>query len=294
MSTERVASRIPIGGYRIGVAASKQAPSALETGDRVRVGVEAGIAEVRLVRGAKHNALDQAMFTALSEAVDEVAATAGVRAVLIHGEGPSFCSGLDFPSFMAAGADVGDGFSRRPGEPANRAQRITFGWRALPVPVVAALRGACFGGGLQLALAADIRIAAPDTRLSVMEIRYGLIPDMGLSQTLPGLVRADIARELTYTGRVVEAAEAAAIGLVTRVAEEPLAEARALAREIASKSPDAIRGAKRLLGAMPGAGAEEGLALEAEIQQRLLGSPNQIAAVAASFAGEPAEFEDPA
>jgi enoyl-CoA hydratase/carnithine racemase len=159
--------------------------------------------------------------------------------------------------------------------------------------VIAALRGACLGGGLQLALAADIRIAAPDTRLSVAEIRYGLVPDMGLTQTLPDLVGIDVAKELTFTGRTLDADEALRLGLVTRLADDPRAEALALAREIATNSPDAVRGAKRLLDSAWRADAQTGLHLEAETQQRLLGSANQLAAVQAALSGESAEFADP-
>lgn len=252
--------------------------------DRVRIDVDDGVADVRLTRAEKHNGLDQAMFEALNAAIDEVAADEGARAVVLSGEGPSFCAGLDFKSFMSdPDADPASGFEHRDGEAENFAQRAAHGWRSLPLPVVAALHGNALGGGLQIALAADIRIAAPDTRLSVMEIRYGLIPDMGLSQTLPGLVRDDVARELTYTGRVVEAEEAQTLGLVTRISEDPRAEALELAAEIASKSPEAIRSAKRLLGAAPRGGTAEGLALEEELQRALLGSPGQLAAVAESF-----------
>jgi enoyl-CoA hydratase/carnithine racemase len=184
-------------------------------------------------------------------------------------------------------------FARRDGDAGNFAQRVSFGWRELPVPVIAALQGACFGGGLQIALGADIRIAAPDTRLSVMEIRYGLVPDMGLSQALPGLVRADLARELVYSGRIVDADEALRLGLVTRIEADPLAAARALASEIAARSPDAIRAAKRLANEAWGAPAGAGLALEAELQRALIGSPNQLAAVQAALSGETPEFADP-
>jgi enoyl-CoA hydratase/carnithine racemase len=184
-------------------------------------------------------------------------------------------------------------FSREDGEVANFAQRSTYDWQRLAVPVIAALHGACLGGGLQLALAADIRIAAPDTRLSVAEIRYGLVPDMGLTQTLPDLVGIDVAKELTLTGRTVEAEEALRLGLITRIADDPRAEALALAREIAANSPDAVRGAKRLLDTAWRGDAETGLRLEAETQERLIGSPNQLAAVQAALSGEPPEFTDP-
>ena len=260
--------------------------------ERVRVEISAHVAEVALARPAKHNALDRAMFDALSAAIDEIAADPAIRAVVLRGEGPSFCSGLDFPSFIAAGTSTEELFARRDGEAANLAQRITHGWRALPVPVLAAIHGACFGGGLQIALAADVRIGAPDSRMSVMEIDYGLIPDMGISQSLPGLVRDDIARELVYTGRIVAAGEAADIGLLTRLDDDPVAAALALAGEIAARSPDAIRAAKRLIDEGFGRSPEASLALEEELQRSLIGSPNQIAAATAKFSGEPARFED--
>jgi enoyl-CoA hydratase/carnithine racemase len=256
--------------------------------ERVRITVEDGIADVRLTRGDKHNGLDWRMFVALNEAVDELAANDKVRCVVLSGEGPSFCAGLDFKSFMSGESEgdlAGDGFARRDGEDANFAQRTTYGWRTLPVPVIAALRGACFGGGFQLALAADVRIAAPTTRMSVMEVRYGLVPDMGLSQTIAPLLRPDIARELAYTGRVVEADEALEIGLVTRLADDSGAAARELAAEIAEKSPDAIRGIKRLAAEAWGKPPAEALALEAELQRGLLGSPAQLEAVQRTMSG---------
>jgi len=261
--------------------------------ERVTIEVADHVADVRMVRADKHNGIDWRMFVALNEAIDEVRTAAGVRAVVLSGEGPSFCAGLDFQSFTAGNGDLaGDGFARVEGSLANFAQRVAYGWRELEVPVVAALQGACFGGGLQIALGADVRLAAADTRMSVMEIRYGLVPDMSLSQTLGGLVRDDIARELAYTGRIVEAAEAAELGLVTRLEEDPRAAARELAATIAAQSPDAIRRIKRLATEAPKLSAAEGLALEAELQKQLLGSPNQIAAVTATLTKQPAEFSD--
>jgi len=265
----------------------------VEATTRVSVDVVEHVAEVALRRPEKHNALDRSMFDALSDAIDEVAATPAARVVVLRGEGPSFCSGLDFPSFIAAGSSPDELFVRRPGEPANLAQRVTHGWRALMVPVIAAVHGACFGGGFQIALGADIRIGAPDARLSAMEIDYGLVPDMGISQTLPRLVRDDRARELLYTGRIIDAAEAAEVGLLTQLADDQLAAARALAAAIAARSPDAVRAAKRLANEAFWAGPERGLALEEELQRGLLGSPNQIAAVTAKLGGGPAEFADP-
>jgi enoyl-CoA hydratase/carnithine racemase len=266
---------------------------ATEAGERVAVEVDSGVAEVVLARPRKHNALDRAMFDALSAAIDELRAARSVRAVVLRGDGPSFCSGLDFPSFIASGSSPDELFVRRDGEPANLAQRITFGWRTLPVPVVCAIHGACFGGGLQIALGADVRIGAPDARLSVMEIEYGLIPDMGLSQSLPRLVRDDRARELVYTGRIVESPEAVEIGLLTLLADDPAAAARTLAGQIAARSPDAIRAAKRLANEGFGASPDRSLALEEELQRSLLGTPNQMAAAMAKLGGQPPEFEDP-
>ena len=263
------------------------------TSERVRIAHADHVADVRLVRADRHNALDWPMFAALDEALEELRTTKGLRAVVLSGEGPSFCSGLDFPSFMGGETEVPDLFAKRDGDIANVAQRVTYDWQRLPVPVVAALHGHCIGGGCQLALGADIRIAAPGTRLSIKEIDYGLVPDMGITQTLPKLVGMDVAKELTFTGRTVEAGEALALGLVTRVADDPLAAATALAQEIAAKSPDAIRAAKRLLSETWDAPAAEALAHEERAQRALLGSPNQVAAVTAAFAKAPGEFEDP-
>ena len=261
--------------------------------ERVSTVVDGGVATVTLTRPEKHNALDPAMFEAISAAIDAIGANSAVRCVVLHGEGPSFCSGLDFPSFMAEGGSPVDLFTHRDGEPANSAQRVAYGWRALPVPVIAAVHGACLGGGLQIALGADLRIGAPGTRMSVMESDYGLIPDMSITQTLAGLVRDDIARELIYTARIVEAEEASEIGLLTRIDGEPVVAATALAEEIASRSPDAIRGAKRLVAEGLGAPPEVGLALEEELQRGIIGKPNQIAAVTAKLSGEPPAFSDP-
>jgi enoyl-CoA hydratase/carnithine racemase len=261
--------------------------------ERVQTSVEDGVADVRLVRGDKHNALDWAMFTSLDAAASELAERKDVRAVVISGDGPSFCSGLDFPSFAAEGSRTEEIFTHRDGDAANLAQRITYDWQRLPMPVIAALHGNCIGGGAQLALGPDIRIAAPDTRISVLEVKYGLVPDMGITQTLPTLVGLDVAKELVFTGRFVEADEALRIGLVTRIADDPRAAAHELAAEIASRSPDAVRRSKRLLNEAARARSEDSLGLEESLQRELLGSPNQIAAVTAAMTKEPAEFADP-
>jgi enoyl-CoA hydratase/carnithine racemase len=214
---------------------------------------------------------------------------------VLCGDGPSFCSGLDVASFMTPESEmsIDDMLGRRDGDAANFAQRVSTDWAKVPVPVIAAVHGVCFGGGLQIALGADVRIVAPDARLSVMEIKWGLIPDMGITQALPRLVGVDVAKELTWTGRVLSGIEAVQLRVATRLADDPIAAARELAAEIAGKSPDAIRYAKRLYDEAWHAPAADALALESDLQRRLLGSPNQIAAVTAGFTKKPAEFVDP-
>jgi enoyl-CoA hydratase/carnithine racemase len=216
---------------------------------RVRIGLEDHIATVTLSRPEKHNALDPAMLEAIVAAAEEVAATPGIRVVVLHGDGPSFCSGLDLGSLMAGESGLDGVLRELRGEVPNRFQRVAYDWVTLPVPVIAAVHGNCLGGGLQLALGADIRIASPDARLSVMEIKWGLVPDMSLTQTLPRLVGLDVAKELTFSARVFSGEEALRLGVVTRLSPDPLASARELAREIAARSPDAVQGAKRLLDA---------------------------------------------
>jgi enoyl-CoA hydratase/carnithine racemase len=249
--------------------------------DRVTVSLSQGIADVRLNRPDKLNALDPAMFEALVEAGRGLGRERGLRAVVLSGEGRAFCAGLDFASFLGGG-DGRSLFERGPESPANFAQRAAWIWQELPVPVIAAVHGFAFGGGLQIALAADIRFVAPEARLSVMEIKWGLVPDMTGSQTLRRLVRLDVAKELTFTGRVVSGTEAAALGLATHLSDGPREAALELAREIAAKSPSAIRAGKQLLDAAGLLGLEEGLRLEEQLQRTLLGSPDQLEAVRAN------------
>jgi enoyl-CoA hydratase/carnithine racemase len=260
---------------------------------RVRVDNSDHVATVTLTRPDKHNALDVPMFEQIIAAADDLVTRAGVRAVVLHGDGPSFCSGLDVVSIMAAGHGLDGLVDRVRGEVPNWFQRAAHAWLELPMPVIAAVHGTCFGGGLQIALGADIRISAPDARLSVMEVKWGLVPDMSITRTLPRLVGIDVAKELTFTGRVFDGEEAARLGVVTRLAADPLAAAQALAAEIAARSPDAVRAAKRLYEESWTGDAQQTLALEAALQLGLLGSPNQLAAVAAGFSKEPAAFVDP-
>ncbi|MBA2522013.1 MAG: enoyl-CoA hydratase/isomerase family protein, partial [Solirubrobacterales bacterium] len=171
--------------------------------ERVAVEVEGHVAEVRLSRPEKHNALDFAMFEALGGALDQLASDESIRAVVLRGEGPSFCSGLDFPSFIAEGRPIDDMLARREGNVANLAQRVAYGWQTLPMPVIAAVHGNCIGGGAQIALGADLRMVAPNARISIREAHWGLIPDMGITRSLPRLVRFDVAKELVLTARVL-------------------------------------------------------------------------------------------
>jgi enoyl-CoA hydratase/carnithine racemase len=259
----------------------------------VRVDIADHVAVATLSRPDKHNALDVAMFEGILSVTDRLRTEPGVRAVVLHGEGPSFCSGLDVVAIMQAGGGVQGLTDRVQGDVPNWFQRAANDWTTLPMPVIAAVHGNCFGGGLQIALGADIRIAAADARLSVMEVKWGLVPDMAISRALPRLVGIDVAKELTYTGRVFDGAEAHRLGVVTRCSDDPLAAARELAAEIAERSPDAVRGAKRLFEESWTGSPADTLTLEAELQLGLIGSPNQLAAVAAGFSHEPAEFVDP-
>ena len=263
------------------------------TQSRTAVDVHGHVAEVRMTRPDKHNALDFAMFESLNEALLRLRDERGVRVVVLHGEGPSFFSGLDFPSFLAEGRPIDEMLAKHEGGPANLAQQVSYGWQTLPMPVIAAVHGNCIGGGAQIALGADVRIVHPDARISIRETAWGLIPDMGITRSLPRLVRFDIAKELVLTARFVSGAEAADIGLATRLDADPLSAARALAQEIAALSPDATRRAKALLERGWNVSAEESLALEESLQRELLGSPNQAKAVQAGFSGEPAQFDDP-
>jgi enoyl-CoA hydratase/carnithine racemase len=262
--------------------------------DRVLVQIEDGVADVRLNRADKLNALDKAMFDALITTGERLAKDTSLRAVVLRGEGRSFCSGLDFPSFMGKPEVLDEMLARTDASVANYAQRCAWVWREVPVPVIAALHGHVYGGGLQLAAAADLRYATSDAKLSVMEIKWGLIPDMSGTQTLRHLLRHDVLKELTFTGRVVDGKTAHELGLVTRVTEDPLSAARATAQEIATKSPDAIRAGKRLLDAAVTSSVAEGLRLEEDLQRTLLGSRNQLEAVAAGMAKRPPNFVDPA
>lgn len=261
--------------------------------DRVVIDIADHVADVRLVRANKHNALDWKMFQAITNAAQRLHEENSVRVVVLSGEGPSFCSGLDFPSFVGGDVPIDAAFERQHADDiANNAQTLAYAWQQLRMPVIAAVHGNCFGGGCQLALGADIRIAAPDTRMSIMETKYGLIPDMAITQTITRLTRIDVAKELTYTGRIIDAQESLALGLVTRIETDARAAALQLAADIASKSPDATRGAKKLFNEGWLAPAAEGLKLEEDLQRSIIGQPNQMAAVQAAMSKQPAHYKD--
>ena len=262
-------------------------------GDRVTVEIEDHIAEVTLNRPDKHNAVDLAMFEALIEAGETLAQDADVRAVVMRGAGDNFCAGIDLSVFQGSGLAGLDknAFKPRDGSPANFFQSAAYVWRELPVPVIAAIKGVAFGAGLQIALGADIRYAAPDARLSIMEIKWGIIPDMAITATLRDVMPADRAKQLSYTGRIVSGSEAGTIGLITAVHDEPLDAARELASEIADKSPDAIRAIKTLINASWQDTVESALQRESALQKSLLGKPNQIEAVTANLEKRAPNFE---
>ena len=253
---------------------------------RVIVRIEEGIAEVTLNRPDKMNAFDAAMFTDLVAAGESLHSEPGLRAVILTGSGRAFSAGIDTAMLAEFATDLpalrAEIVTPPKGEASNRFQKPCTVWADLPVPVIAAIHGVAFGAGMQLALGADYRIAAPDARFSIMESRWGLVPDMGLTKFLPALMRADQALELILSARVLEAPEAQSLGLVSRLAADPLTEAREMARFIAARSPEAVRGAKALVrAAWPG--GDRHLALEARLQADIIGSPNQIEAVMAGM-----------
>jgi len=270
--------------------------------ERVTVEIKDGVADVRLVRVDKMNALDDAMFSALIDTGERLKTEAGLRAVVLSGEGRAFCAGLDMGSFqqMASGAGGPGGggggeallTAKRTEGGSNRAQHACMVWREIPVPVIGAVHGVAFGGGFQLALGCDLRFVTPDVKLAVLEIKWGLVPDMAGMVLMRGLVRDDVARELTWTGRIFGGDEAVAMGLATRVCADPRAEALALATEIAGRNPQAIRAGKRLLNLAAEADQPTILREESREQGALIGSPNQVEAVMANLQKRSPQFAD--
>ncbi len=269
-------------------------------GERVTCTVTDGVADVRLNRPDKLNALDTAMFAALVATGEAIGADASVRAVVISGEGKGFCAGLDLAAMASQaseGAAGGDGIPstlgpRIEGRITNRFQQAAYVWHELPMPTIAAIHGVALGGGLQIALGADIRFVAPDARLSVLEIRWGLIPDMTGTHFLPRLVGPDVAKELTWSGRMVGGEEAVSLGLATQVHDDPRRAALDMAADIATRSPEAVGRAKALLDRSLETGPAEQLAAESAVMSSLIGSPDQVEAVAAYFERRAPAFRD--
>jgi enoyl-CoA hydratase/carnithine racemase len=268
--------------------------------DRVTLSVDdRGIADVRLNRPDKRNALDGAMFRALRDAGERLKTEPAVRVVVLSGVGESFCAGLDFTSFQSMTgegdqpvADDNPG-APTPGGITHLGQQVCWVWQELPMPVLAAVHGHALGGGLQIALGADVRFVHPDTKLSVREVHWGLIPDMTGTLFLSRLVGADVAKELTFTARMVSGREAGELGLATHVTETPYDDAMALAGEISGRSPDAVRGAKALFNRLANADAAEQFAEERRVIGSLIGTPNQVEAIMANFENRPPKFTDP-
>lgn len=255
----------------------------------VTIDLKDHVADVRLNRPEKMNAVNPEMWKAIYEAGASLMENREVRAVVLSGNGRSFCAGLDMASMQGMterdNDAPGSGNTLKGGTdfPENQFQRAALVWKRLPMPVICAIHGVAYGAGAQIAMGADIRIAAPDIRFSVLEIKWGLIPDVGITQTLRDVVPLDVAKELTWTGRIIGGPEAKELGIVTHVAEEPLAQAMELAADIASKSPNAIRRGKTLLQQAWHADERTGLELEAKLQGELVGSPNQVESIKANF-----------
>ncbi len=265
--------------------------------DRVTITMlEDGIADVRLIRTDKMNALDAAMWAALVEATDQLNATPGLRVVVLSGEGRAFCAGLDLSSMQAerdpGTSSAGGGLSDRNRGIANNAQFAAWGWRELPVPVIAAVHGVAFGAGSQIMAAADIRIVHPETRIAIMEMKWGLVPDVAGMALWRTQVADDVLRELIYTNREFSGTEAKALGFASHLADDPHAEALALARVIANKNPHAIRGAKRLCNMLADASDAEVLQAESDEQVKVIRTPNQMEAVMAAMAKRKPVFVD--
>lgn len=255
------------------------------TKERVQCRIEGGVARVTLSRPEKLNALDRPMFDAIEATLAQLKATPGLRAVILTGEGRAFCAGLDVKSMLRHPVAAVEILRREADEATNLAQRVAYGWRELPVPVIAVTRGVCFGGGLQIALGADFRFSAPECRFSVMEIKWGIIPDMSGAATLRNLLGVDRAMELAMTGRELLATEAEQLGLVSRVCEDPLQEAEAFVRILLTKSPDALAGIKQLYHDAWARSDAAVMQEETRLQKQILGRPNQWRATLGSLFG---------
>ncbi len=265
--------------------------------DLVNVTISDHVADVRFNRPDKYNALSYDMIIAMADTIDRLAGENTVRAVVVSGAGKGFCSGLDVSNFSTPPpsdkiniASLTDRYEDRI---TNIFQYIAYGYKQLPMPVIAAIHGVAYGGGCQIALGADIRLATPDAKISIMEMKWGLIPDMSASQTLRDMVPIDVAKELIFTGKIISGEEAAGLHLVTRTCENPYEEALALAREIATKSPHAVRAAKQCLNEVWHGDEAKGLLRESELEMTIIGGPNQMEAIMANMQKRAPNFKDP-
>lgn len=264
--------------------------------DAVTLTFDNHIAEVTLNRPDKVNAMNWDVFDGLAETGEQLKKQEGLRAVVLTGAGGNFSSGIDLMS-LQGDISSNEGFRKQgyalgDGEIANRFQKPAYVWKELQVPVIAAISGVCYGGGLQVALGADMRIANAAARLSVMEMKWGIVPDMGLTTVLPRLMRMDQVKDLVWTGRVVDGSEAAQLGLITRLADDPLQAAREMAQVLAKKNPDAVRASKQMLEASWAVAPSDALRMEVDAQASVLGLPNQMEAVFAQLQKRDPNFKD--
>jgi enoyl-CoA hydratase/carnithine racemase len=262
--------------------------------DRVRVDIDNRIARVTLSRPGKHNAVDGAMFESIIAAGELLAGNDSIRAVILSGAGENFCAGIDTSVFTAGDRPLLNAADMQPraGSNANFYQSAAMVWRLVPVPVIAAVQGVAFGAGLQIALGADLRIASPESRWSVMEIKWGIVPDMGITVTARHLIAPDRLKRLAMTGQIIDGKEAFRLGLITELHDCPLEAADTLAREIAGRSPNAVRAIKKLIDESWGGSPDAALQREAMEQGRLIGAPNQIEAVMANLHKRAPDFSD--
>ena len=262
---------------------------------RVEARIEGHIAHIEMIREDKLNALDPAMFDGLIEAAGWLRRQTQARVAVLSGRGRMFCAGLDFGSF-AAMADEADGsagsLKPRTHGLCNKPQYAGYAWHESPVPVIVAIQGGALGGGLQIALGADIRIAAPDAKIAIAEAQWGLVPDMSGCARVRRLVRDDILRQLTYTAERIDGTRAQEVGLVTEAHPDPLARALEIAAQIAGRSPSATRAGKALLDMLDDAGAGDILAAESRVQDSVMGQPNQVEAVMANLEKRAPVFRD--
>lgn len=260
------------------------------SGQRVRLEVRDDIAWVTLTRSDKYNALDWEMLCALVDTARVIKADRSIRAVILQGEGKAFCSGLDFPSFTRQPGRMVRGFLKYGFKATNLFQEAAWCWRRLSVPVIAAIHGYCYGGGLQIALAADFRFATSDCEFSILETKWGLIPDMTGSVTLRELLPMDQVKLLAMTGRMLSGSQARQLGLVTEIGDDPRAMAEALAVELRTRSPDAVAAAKRLFQENWVASVRQAFSRESRLQLGLLLGKNQRIATQANFNKQPPRF----